>query len=88
MNRQVTFKGEAWESYLYWHTADNRNLKRIHQLLKDIDRNEHEGMGKPEQLKYNLQGWWSRRIDEQHRLVYRVDEHEIQILSCRFHYEK
>ena len=77
----------AWEDYLYWQTQDKKMLKRINQLLKDIDRNGYEGIGKPEPLKYELQGFWSRRIDDEHRLVYRIKEDRIEIISCRLHYQ-
>jgi toxin YoeB len=77
----------AWEDYLYWQTQDKKILKRINQLLKDIDRNGYEGIGKPEPLKYELQGFWSRRIDDEHRLVYRIKEDRIEIVSCRLHYQ-
>jgi len=77
----------AWEDYLYWQTQDKKFLKRINQLIKDIDRNGYEGIGKPEPLKYELQGFWSRRIDDEHRLVYRIEDNKIEILSCRLHYQ-
>jgi len=77
----------AWEDYLYWQTQDKKTLKRINQLLKDIDRNGYEGIGKPEPLKYELQGFWSRRIDDEHRLVYRINDDRIEIVSCRLHYQ-
>ena len=77
----------AWEDYLYWQTQDKKILKRINQLLKDIDRNSYEGIGKPEPLKYELQGFWSRRINDEHRLIYRIIENRIEIVSCRLHYQ-
>jgi len=77
----------AWEDYVYWQTQDKKILKRINQLIKDIDRNGYEGIGKPEPLKYELQGFWSRRIDDEHRLVYRTEDNKIEILSCRLHYQ-
>ena len=77
----------AWEDYLYWQTQDKKILKRINQIIKDIDRNGNEGIGKPEPLKYELQGFWSRRIDDEHRLVYRIEDNKIEILSCRLHYQ-
>lgn len=77
----------AWEDYVYWQTQDKRVLKRINLLLKDIDRNQYEGIGKPEPLKYELQGFWSRRIDETNRLVYRIKGECVEILSCRTHYQ-
>ena len=77
----------AWEDYLYWQTQDKKILKRINQLIKDIDRNGYKGLGKPEPLKYELQGYWSRRIDDEHRLVYRIVDNKIEIVSCRLHYQ-
>jgi len=80
---------EAWEDYLYWQTQDKKTLKRINQLLKDIDRNGYDGIGKPEPLKseYDHQGCWSRRIDETNRLVYYIEDDKIIILQCRTHYK-
>lgn len=77
---------QAWDDYLYWQNQDKKTLRRINQLIKDIERNAYEGIGKPEPLKYELQGFWSRRIDEEHRLIYRVQEDSIEIASCRLHY--
>lgn len=76
----------AWEDYLWWQTEDRRTLKRINQLVKDIDRNGNEGIGKPEALKHGLSGYWSRRITDEHRLVYKVVGDEIRIAACRYHY--
>lgn len=76
----------AWEDYLYWQRQDKKTLKRINQLLQDIDRNGYSGIGKPEPLKGDLQGYWSRRIDETNRLVYRIAGDCIEILQCRCHY--
>ena len=81
------WSAHAWEDYLYWQTQDKKILKRINQLIKDIDRNGYEGIGKPEPLKYELQGYWSRRIDDEHRLVYRIVDNKIEIVSCRLHYQ-
>lgn len=77
----------SWEDYLYWQKNDKQKLKRINELLKDISRNPYQGIGKPEPLKFNYTGFWSRRIDEEHRLIYRVVDDEIQIAKCRFHYD-
>ncbi len=77
----------AWEDYLYWQTQDKKTLKRINLLIHDIERNGNEGVGKPEPLKANLQGYWSRRIDSAHRLVYRIREGRIEIVQCRTHYQ-
>lgn len=77
---------EAWEDYVYWQTQDKKTLKRINQLLQDISRNSYDGIGKPELLKGDLAGWWSRRIDDVNRLVYRVNNRQIEIAQCRSHY--
>ena len=77
---------EAWEDYLYWQMQDKKTLKRINQLLQDISRNKYDGIGKPEPLKGNQSGWWSRRIDEANRLVYRINNGQIEIAQCRTHY--
>lgn len=76
----------AWEDHLWWQTQDRRVLKRINQLLRDIQRNGNEGIGKPEALRHGLTGYWSRRITDEHRLVYRVDEGQVRIAACRYHY--
>lgn len=77
---------DAWEDYLYWQTEDRKTLKRINQLIKDIERNRNVGIGKPEPLKGDLSGFWSREIDKKNRLVYRIEKDEIQIIQCRTHY--
>ena len=77
----------AWEDYVYWQSQDKKILKRINLLLKDRDRNQYEGIGKPQPLKYELQVFWSRRIDETNRLVYRIKGECVEILSCRTHYQ-
>ena len=77
---------DAWEDYLYWQSQDKKILKKINQLVKDI-RSPFEGIGKPEPLKENLAGFWSRRIDEEHRIVYAVKDNTILIFSCRGHYD-
>lgn len=81
------FTDNAWEDYTYWQIADRKILKKINDLFKDIERNGNEGLGKPEPLKYELSGYWSRRISPEHRLVYKIDENHIYILQCRTHYE-
>ena len=81
------FVDESWEDYLYWQTTDKKMLKRINDLLKDIARNPYNGIGKPEPLKHKYQGYWSRRINEKHRLIYKIREDEILIAKCRFHYD-
>lgn len=79
---------EAWTDYLYWLGQDKKTLKRINKLITDTKRRPFEGIGKPEPLKENLAGFWSRRIDESNRLVYVVDSNRLTIISCRYHYEK
>lgn len=76
----------AWEDYLWWKTEDRRTLKRINLLIQDISRNGNEGIGKPEALKPGLSGYWSRRITDEHRIVYKVLGEEIRIAACRYHY--
>jgi toxin YoeB len=76
----------AWNSYLYWQLNDKKMLKRINDLIKDIKRNPFEGIGKPEPLKYELVGAWSRRINDEHRLIYQIKDNQIFILQCRYHY--
>ena len=80
------FAKQAWEDYLYWQTQDKKILKRINLLIKDIARNPFSGLGEPEPLKYNWQGYWSRRINIEHRLVYKVTDKSILIAQCRYHY--
>ena len=77
---------EAWEDFEYWLKQDKKTLKRILLLLKDIDRNGNEGIGKPEPLSGNVAGFWSRRINDKDRLIYKIDEKNIYILACRYHY--
>jgi toxin YoeB len=81
------FVDESWEDYLYWQKTSKKTVERINDLLKDIARNPFTGKGKPEPLKYKYQGFWSRRIDGEHRLIYRVKDDEIHIAKCRFHYD-
>ena len=84
---KLSFSEEGWEDYLYWQTQDKKTLKRINQLLQDILRNGYDGIGKPEPLRENLAGFWSRRIDVTNRLVYRITEGGTEIVSCRYHYD-
>ncbi len=84
---KYVFVDESWEDYLYWQKIDKKMLKRINLLLKDISRQPFEGIGKPEPLKHKYRGYWSRRIDGEHRLIYQFCEDEIRILKCRFHYD-
>jgi toxin YoeB len=81
------FTDEAWKDYQYWVETDKKQLKKINSLIKAIDRNPLEGIGKPELLKANLSGYWSRRIDLEHRVVYAVEEDRIVYISFRFHYD-
>jgi len=82
------FVDESWEDYLYWQATDKKILRRINELLKDISRSPYVGIGKPEPLKYKYNGFWSRRINDKHRLVYQVRQDEILIAKCRFHYDE
>jgi toxin YoeB len=82
----LKFTPESWETYVYWQTQDKKTLKRINDLIKDAQRNPFTGIGKPEALRYNLSGFWSRRIDEANRLVYEVQGSDLVIISCRYHY--
>ncbi len=82
------FTDSAWEDYLYWQTQDKKTLKRINLLLQDIARNGYDGIGKPEPLKGDFAGFWSRRIDDVNRIVYRISEDQIEIFMCRSHYGK
>jgi len=85
---RIIFSKNAWEDYVSWLNEDKKMLKKINELIKDIQRNPHSGLGKPEPLKYDLAGLWSRRIDREHRLVYQVLQNELLIYSCKFHYDK
>jgi toxin YoeB len=80
------FSNTAWEEYIYGQTEDKKILKKINELIKDIERNRNTGIGKPEALKHELTGFWSRRITEVHRLIYSLDEENLYIVSCRGHY--
>ncbi len=84
--RNITFTTDAWEDYIYWQTQDKKTLRRLNELIKSVQRTLFEGIGKPEALRESLAGFWSRRIDEAHRLVYEVSENNIAIISCRYHY--
>ena len=84
----LVFLPEGWEDYLYWQGQDKKTLRKINQLLQDISRSHFEGIGKPEPLRNNKTGWWSRRIDDANRLVYRIqDNGNIEIAQCRGHYD-
>ena len=84
---KILWEERAWEDYLYWQVQDKKILKRINMLIRDIQRNCYEGIGKPDPLKNNLNGWWSRRIDEIHRIVYKEKDGAVIIASCKGHYE-
>lgn len=84
--RNLQFTDECWNDYNYWQGQDKRTLKRINSLIKDAQRDPFGGIGKPEPLKENLSGFWSRRVDETHRLVYEADDAVLTIISCRYHY--
>ena len=84
--RLLSWTDEAWSDYVYWQTQDKKTLKRINKLIVDTQRSPFEGIGKPESLRENLSGFWSRRIDETNRLVYAVDDNALTIISCRYHY--
>jgi toxin YoeB len=86
MSRLLTWTYDSWSDYLYWQTQDKKTLKRIHKIIEDIKREPFDGIGKPEALKMNLSGFWSRRIDDTNRLVYAVDDNAITIISFRYHY--
>ncbi len=82
----LTFTDDAWDDYLYWQKTDKKTLNRINQLLKDIARNGYDGIGKPEPLKNELSGYWSRRIDDGNRLVYKIEDGAAKIIQCKGHY--
>jgi len=83
---RLIWSEKSWEDYLYWQSHDKKVLKKINTLLKDIKREPFDGLGKPEPLRYELAGCWSRRITDEHRIVYEVEDQDINIVSCRFHY--
>lgn len=83
---KITFDESAWADYLWWQTQDRKILKRINLLIADITRNGYAGLGKPEPLRHNFHGYWSRRITDEHRLVYKMVDTEIRIAACRYHY--
>lgn len=84
---EFKFSTTAWREYLYWQSQDKKTLRRINELLKDVERGGYEGIGKPEALKEDLSGYWSRRIDDRHRLVYRITGDVCEIIQCRGHYD-
>ena len=84
---KLTFSRKAWDEYLYWQKTDKATFKRINALIKDVQREPFQGIGKPEPLKHGLSGYWSRRINDEHRFVYKVLDDQILIAQLRFHYE-
>lgn len=85
---KLVFHEEAWEDYLYWQSQDPRRLKKINSLIRECLRTPFAGTGKPEPLKGEFSGWWSRRIDQEHRLVYRVTDDALLIAQCQYHYDR
>ena len=84
---RLIFSENAWEDYLYWLKIDKKILKRINNLIKDIQKNKYQGIGKPEPLRHNLSGYWSRRINSEHRFVYKIENEAIMIAQLRHHYQ-
>lgn len=84
---KLTFSAKVWEEYLYWRKTDKAILKRINTLIRDIQREPFAGIGKPEPLKHGLSGYWSRRINDEHRLVYKSTDNQILVAQLRYHYE-
>ena len=82
----ILFTERSWKDYTHWQKTDKKIVKRINDLLKDLGRNPHTGIGKPEPLKYDFQGAWSRRIDSEHRLIYEATKNETRIIACRYHF--
>lgn len=87
MTKKLAWTDEVWADYLYWQTQDKKTLKRINKLIEDTKRTPFEGIGKPEPLRHNLAGFWSRRIDETNRVVYAADDEYLTIIACRYHYD-
>lgn len=83
---KITLSSQSWEDYLYWQKNDKQMVKRINRLIKDIQRHPYTGAGKPERLKHALSGWWSRRIDNEHRIVYKIKDENLLIAQLRYHY--
>jgi toxin YoeB len=83
---KISWHKDAWEDYIYWQMTDKKILKHINELIKDILRNPYQGKGKPEPLKYELEGYWSRKINKEHRLVYKVKDDLLIIVQCKYHY--
>ena len=87
MSRAVLFTAAAWDDYTYWQGQDKKTLKRINVLIKDAMRNPEDGIGKSKELRESLSGFWSRRIDNEHRLIYKIEGNQLLIAKCRFHYD-
>jgi len=87
MRKEISFQDDGWDDYLHWQVEDCKILKKINTLLKDINRTPFSGLGKPEPLKHDWQGYWSRRINDEHRLVYKVDDNKIIVAQCKGHYQ-
>jgi len=83
---KIAFLEDSWADYLYWQKNDKRTLQRINDLIKDVQRNPFDGIGKPEPLKFSMSGFWSRRINSEHRLVYKIQSETLIIVQCRYHY--
>jgi toxin YoeB len=83
---KIVFSENAWEDYLYWQKTDSKLLVRINELIRDIQRTKYQGIGKPEPLRQNLAGWWSRRIDNEHRIVYKIQDNAVLLAQLRYHY--
>ena len=88
MSRRIIFSDDAWAEYVYWQEADRKTVKKINALIKECQRTPESGSGRPAQLRVEYSGWWSRRIDEENRLVYRFDDEALEIAQCRHHYKK
>jgi len=84
---EILFSENGWADYISWQSDDKKILRKINEIIKDIQRHPYEGIGKPEPLKFDLAGFWSRRIDREHRLVYRISENKLLIYMCRYHYD-
>ncbi|KKB10948.1 hypothetical protein VE25_15290 [Devosia geojensis] len=87
-SNSLTFSSRAWEEYVYWQETDRKVVRKINALLKECLRTPYTGAGKPEPLRHHFTGWWSRRIDDEHRLVYRITERGLEVAQCRYHYKK
>ena len=83
---KIIFLDSGWEDYLYWQATDKAMLKKVNAMIKEIERTPFEGTGKPEALRYDLAGWWSRRINLEHRLIYKIENNAVNISQCRYHY--